>query len=60
MQGQTGQFKEGDKQFDGIVYMPCNPDNGFFPDISSLPRADVVYFCSPNNPTGVVCIVCGL
>mmetsp|Transcript_11932 Transcript_11932/g.17942 ORF Transcript_11932/g.17942 Transcript_11932/m.17942 type:complete len:446 (+) Transcript_11932:92-1429(+) len=53
MQGQTGLFKEGDKQFDGIVYMPCNPDNGFFPDLSELPRADIVYFCSPNNPTGV-------
>lgn len=32
--------------------MPCNPDNKFFPDLSSLKRADVVYFCSPNNPTG--------
>ena len=39
-------------QFDNIVYMPCNPDNGFFPDLKSLPRADVIYFCSPNNPTG--------
>jgi len=31
---------------------PCNPSNNFFPDLSSTPRADVVYFCSPNNPTG--------
>merc|ERR1719201_2054878 len=39
-------------QFDNIVYMPCNPGNNFFPDLKSLPRADVIYFCSPNNPTG--------
>jgi len=33
--------------------MPCTMENNFFPDLSKLPRADVVYFCSPNNPTGV-------
>jgi len=33
--------------------MPCNAANNFFPDLASLPRTDVVYFCSPNNPTGV-------
>ena len=32
--------------------MPCNPSNSFFPDLANTPRADVVYFCSPNNPTG--------
>jgi LL-diaminopimelate aminotransferase len=37
-----------------IVYMPCTPENGFFPDVASLPRADVYYICSPNNPTGAV------
>jgi len=38
----------------GIVYMPCNPGNDFFPDLAALPqRPDVIYFCSPNNPTGV-------
>jgi LL-diaminopimelate aminotransferase len=39
-------------QFDKIVYMPCNPANNFFPDITTLPKADVYYICSPNNPTG--------
>lgn len=34
--------------------MPCSPENGFFPDLSLLPRTDLIYFCSPNNPTGVV------
>lgn len=52
MMGQTGEMDKDKSQYGGIVYMPCNPDNGFFPDIASLPRADVYYFCSPNNPTG--------
>jgi len=50
--GQTGQMDTELKQYDNIVYMPCNPSNNFFPDLKSTPRADVVYFCSPNNPTG--------
>jgi LL-diaminopimelate aminotransferase len=48
MMGQTGTQNEETKQYENIVYMPCNPDNGFFPDYSSLPRADVVYLCSPK------------
>lgn len=35
-----------------IVYMPCHPENDFFPDLSKTPRTDLIYFCSPNNPTG--------
>lgn len=52
MMGQTGEQDPELKQYEGIVYMPCNAENNFFPDYASLPRADVVYFCSPNNPTG--------
>ena len=48
MLGQTGEQNEDTKQYDGIVYMPCTPENGFFPDYASLPRADVVYLCSPK------------
>ena len=51
--GQTGTVDDKTKQFDGIVYMACNPSNNFFPDLKNLPkRPDVIYFCSPNNPTG--------
>ncbi|NGX58663.1 MAG: LL-diaminopimelate aminotransferase [Chlamydiae bacterium] len=39
---------------DEIVKMSCTPENHFFPDLSSLPRTDLIYFCSPNNPTGSV------
>ncbi len=39
--------------YEGIVYMPCTEENGFQPDIPSEP-VDLVYLCSPNNPTGTV------
>jgi len=52
MLGQTGEQNPETMQYDNIVYMPCTSENNFFPDYASLPRADVVYFCSPNNPTG--------
>ncbi|MEZ5314610.1 MAG: LL-diaminopimelate aminotransferase [Chlamydiales bacterium] len=35
-----------------IVYMDCLPENHFFPD--TFPKADIIYLCSPNNPTGSV------
>lgn len=52
MMGQTGTQDSSTMQYGNIVYMPCTAENNFFPDLASLPRADVVYFCSPNNPTG--------
>lgn len=53
MMGQTGTIDEATKQFNGIIYLPCNPSNDFFPDLSALKtRPDVIHFCSPNNPTG--------
>jgi LL-diaminopimelate aminotransferase len=50
--GQTGDMDTDRSQYENIVYMPCTPENGFFPDLDNTPRADVIYFCSPNNPTG--------
>ncbi len=35
-----------------IIYMPCTPENHFFPALEKIPRTDIIYFCSPNNPTG--------
>uniref|UniRef100_A0A7S2W2C6 Aminotransferase class I/classII large domain-containing protein n=1 Tax=Eucampia antarctica TaxID=49252 RepID=A0A7S2W2C6_9STRA len=52
MMGQTGLQDEATQQYENLIYMPCTSENDFFPDLSKLPRADVVYFCSPNNPTG--------
>jgi LL-diaminopimelate aminotransferase len=36
-----------------IVYMPCTAENGFFPAFPKE-KADIVYLCFPNNPTGAV------
>eukprot|EP00188_Purpureofilum_apyrenoidigerum_P001221 Plantae.Rhodophyta-Purpureofilum_apyrenoidigerum.ctg1654.p1 GENE.Plantae.Rhodophyta-Purpureofilum_apyrenoidigerum.ctg1654~~Plantae.Rhodophyta-Purpureofilum_apyrenoidigerum.ctg1654.p1 ORF type:complete len:452 (+),score=85.99 Plantae.Rhodophyta-Purpureofilum_apyrenoidigerum.ctg1654:119-1474(+) len=52
IQGQTNSFNESNSQFDGIIYMRCDASNNFFPDLKNTARADVIYFCSPNNPTG--------
>ncbi len=54
MAGATGAHNPERGQFDGLVYLPCSPANAFFPDLSALPRTDLIYFCSPNNPTGAV------
>ncbi len=51
---QTGHYNPKLSHYHNITYMPCTPENGFFPDLSTLPAADLIYFCSPNNPTGVV------
>lgn len=36
-----------------IVLLPCLPENDFFPDLTPASQCDVIYFCSPHNPTGV-------
>jgi len=40
--------------YSGIAYLPCTAENNFFPDLGLIPRSSLVYFCSPNNPTGAV------
>lgn len=52
MMGQTGLFQGDSQQYSKIQYMKCTPENGFFPDLSATPRTDIIFFCSPNNPTG--------
>jgi LL-diaminopimelate aminotransferase len=54
MLGQTGDLNARTMQFKGISYMPCTPENNFFPDLSKAKGADVIFFGSPNNPTGAV------
>lgn len=49
--GQTGRY-QNNVGYGNIEYMKCTPENGFFPDLSSVSRTDVIFFCSPNNPTG--------
>lgn len=49
--GKTGEFSNGGYQ--GIYYMICNEKNGFVPNPPTK-KVDLVYICSPNNPTGAV------
>lgn len=49
--GRTGEFKDG--VYEGLVYMKCLPENDFFPELPSQ-KVDLIYICSPNNPTGAV------
>ncbi len=35
-----------------IVFMDANAENGFLPLPDPAVQADIIYLCSPNNPTG--------
>ena len=37
-----------------IVHLPAGRENGFLPEPSEDAVADIIYICSPNNPTGAV------
>lgn len=37
-----------------IVYANSNEENGFLPLPDESVKADIIYICSPNNPTGAV------
>ncbi|KAL5583064.1 hypothetical protein UlMin_015506 [Ulmus minor] len=50
--GQAGTFKEEARKYQNIEYMHCGPKNSFFPDLSTTSKTDIIFFCSPNNPTG--------
>ncbi|MFO0827985.1 MAG: LL-diaminopimelate aminotransferase [Phycisphaerales bacterium] len=52
MFGNTGAPR-GDGAYDGLIYLPCTPANGFVADVPTQP-ADIVYLCFPNNPTGAM------
>jgi len=49
--GRTGVNSNG--TYEGIVYMACNEENNFFPELPKE-KVDLIYICSPNNPTGAV------
>lgn len=50
MAGNTGPA-DAAGSFEGLVYMPCTPENGFVPTLPGTP-VDLIYLCYPNNPTG--------
>ena len=52
MAGRTGEPDEAGR-YGGIEYLPCTEESGFLPSLPERP-VDLVYLCSPNNPTGTV------
>ncbi|WP_061222687.1 LL-diaminopimelate aminotransferase [Leptospira weilii] len=52
MAGRTGEIGP-DGRYSNLIYMPATKENGFQPAIPKE-KADIVYLCYPNNPTGTV------
>lgn len=50
MAGHTGEA-DAAGAYEGVVYLPCTPANGFVPE-PPREKVDLIYLCSPNNPTG--------
>jgi LL-diaminopimelate aminotransferase len=48
--GRTGAA-DASGRYAGMVYLPCTAENGFQPALPER-RADLIYLCYPNNPTG--------
>ena len=53
MAGRAGSYDAETTRWSNIYYMPTTAENGFVPALPDVP-VDVVYLCSPNNPTGTV------
>jgi LL-diaminopimelate aminotransferase len=51
MAGRTGPAEGG--RYGKLVYMPTTAENGFNPELPKG-KVDLIYLCSPNNPTGAV------
>ena len=53
MAGRAGEYQEELGRWNQLIYMPCVEENGFSPQPpKEIP--DIIYLCSPNNPTGAV------
>lgn len=52
MAGHTGDADDSGA-YGGLVYLPCTAQNGFIPE-PPQGKVDIIYLCSPNNPTGAV------
>lgn len=51
MAGRSGNFKDG--RYENFVYMPATAENNFKPAFPKE-KVDLIYLCSPANPTGTV------
>ena len=53
MAGRAGDYDADTERWTNIVYMPTTAENDFTPALPDAP-VDLIYLCSPNNPTGTV------
>ncbi len=53
MAGRAGDYDEATQRWTNIYYMPTTAENDFCPALPAQ-KVDVIYLCSPNNPTGTV------
>ena len=51
MAGRSGKLNS-QCQFENYIYLPCNECNGMKPALPKV-KADMIYLCFPNNPTGM-------
>jgi LL-diaminopimelate aminotransferase len=52
MAGHTGD-PDAMGTYAGLLYLPCHAANQFVADVPTQ-KADLIYLCFPNNPTGAV------
>ena len=52
MAGRAGDYDEAAQGWTKLVYMPTTAENGFCPALRRRCTVDIIYLCSPNNPTG--------
>ncbi len=53
MSGRAGDYDTEKGCWDNIYYMPTVAENDFVPALPTE-KVDIIYLCSPNNPTGTV------
>ena len=53
MAGRAGDYDAQTGRWSRLIYMPCTVANGFSPSIPAE-KADIIYLCFPNNPTGAM------
>ena len=51
MAGRTGSYDPDTGMWSNVIYMPCTAQNHFVPELPEE-TPDLIYLCSPNNPTG--------
>jgi LL-diaminopimelate aminotransferase len=50
MGGRAGE-PSAQNVWSNLIYLPCNAENNFVPALPTE-KADLIYLCFPNNPTG--------